>query len=122
MAKELTELQKKFLDVLFSDQCGGDLKKAKRSAGYSDNTALSEVVKGLEDEIVEAARSHLARNTAKAVISIVGVLDNPLALGNTNKLSAAKEILDRTGLVKPEKAIVDTSGGVLILPAKRKEE
>lgn len=122
MAKEFTELQKKFLDVLFSSQCRGDLSKAKRLAGYSDNTALSEVVKGLEDEIIERARAYLARHTAKAVVELMDVVNNPIKLGNATKITAIKEVLDRSGLVKPEKAIVDTSGGVLILPAKKKEE
>ena len=37
MARQLTENQVKFLEVLF-DEAGGDVVKAKKLAGYSDNT------------------------------------------------------------------------------------
>jgi hypothetical protein len=37
-------------------------------------------------------------------------------------MSAAKELLDRTGLVKTEKLQVESSGGVMLLPAKNKGE
>ena len=39
MARQLTENQVKFLEVLF-DEAGGDVVKAKKLAGYSDNTIL----------------------------------------------------------------------------------
>ena len=38
MARQLTERQQKFLDVLF-DEAGGDIPTAKRMAGYSDNSS-----------------------------------------------------------------------------------
>jgi hypothetical protein len=37
MAKQLTEMQQKFLEVLF-DEANGDVVQAKKLAGYSDNT------------------------------------------------------------------------------------
>jgi hypothetical protein len=37
-------------------------------------------------------------------------------------MSAAKELLDRTGLIKTEKVQVETSGGVMLMPPKNKEE
>jgi len=39
-------------------------------------------------------------------------------------MAAAKELLDRTGLIKTEKVQVESSGGVMLMPAKQvvKEE
>ncbi len=122
MAKELTELQKAFLEHLFSDACKGNPAKAKRAAGYSENTATAEVVKGLKDEIVEATRNYLATNSAKAAFGLVDLLDNPAKLGGATMLSAAKEVLDRVGVIKPEKVTIDTSGGVLLLPPKEESK
>ena len=119
MAKKLTEQQLKFLEVLF-DQAGGDPLLAKKMAGYSDNYPVSQVTKTLQDEIVEATQAYLARHGAKAAMKLVGVLDNPLALGNKDLMAASKDILDRIGVVKTEKVDI-TSNGVFILPAKRTE-
>ena len=37
-------------------------------------------------------------------------------------MSAAKELLDRTGLVKTEKVQVEAKGGVMLMPPKNTEE
>jgi hypothetical protein len=34
------------------------------------------------------------------------------------KMTAAKELLDRTGLVKTEKMQVESTGGVMLMPVK----
>ena len=120
MAKTLTDQQRLFLEVLF-DQAGGDVVKAKKLAGYSETYPTSAVVKTLQDEIVEATKAFIARNGPKAALSIVGVMDNPLELGVKEKMTAAKDILDRMGVVKTEKIDV-TSNGLFILPAKRGDE
>lgn len=117
MAKTLTDQQRLFLEVLF-DQAGGDVVKAKKLAGYHDTYPTSSVVKTLQDEIVEATKTFLARNGAKAAIGLVNVLDNPIELGVKEKMAAAKDILDRIGVTKTEKIDVGASG-VFILPAKR---
>ena len=58
MTKNLTEKQQKFLAALF-DEAGGDARLAKKMAGYSDETRLSEVVKPLKDEIMEATKEYM---------------------------------------------------------------
>ena len=120
MAKNLTDQQKLFLEVLF-DQAGGDAVKAKKLAGYSDTYPTSQVVKTLEEEIVAAAKQFLSRNGPKAAVGLVGVLDNPLELGVKEKLAAAKDILDRIGVAKTEKIDIG-SNGIFILPAKKVDE
>lgn len=120
MAKTLTDQQKLFLEVLF-EQANGDVVVAKKLAGYSDTYPTSSVIKTLQDEIVEATKSYLARNGAKAAIGVVSVVDNPTALGVKEKLAAAKDILDRIGVTKTEKVDV-TSNGLFILPTKRGDD
>ena len=117
MARELTEKQQKFLAVLF-DEAGGDVVAAKKLAGYSDSTATHDIVKGLKEEILEATQMFMARNAPKAAMAMVGGLYDPTELGIRDKLSVAKELLDRTGLVKTEKMQVEASGGVMLMPPK----
>lgn len=117
MARTLTERQKKLLEVLF-DEAGGDLVAAKKLAGYSDNTPTSEIVASLKEEIIDATHMYMARNAPKAAMSMVGALYDPTELGIRDKMTAAKELLDRTGLVKTEKMQVEAKGGVMLMPAK----
>jgi hypothetical protein len=117
MARQLSEKQEKLLAVLF-DEAGGDVIVAKKLAGYSDATSTSDIVKGIKDELMEATQLYMARNAPKAAMAMVGGLFDPTQLGIRDKLSAAKELLDRTGLVKTEKLQVETSGGVMLMPPK----
>lgn len=117
MARELNERQQKFLEVLFED-AGGDVVAAKKLAGYSDNTPTTAIVKGLKEEILEATQMYMARNAPKAAMAMTGALYDPTELGIRDKMSAAKELLDRTGLIKTEKVQVEASGGVMLMPAK----
>ena len=121
MARELTERQSKFLAVLM-DEAGGDISTAKLMAGYSANTTNTEVTNSLKEEIIDVTHSYLARNVPKAAMAMVGALYDPTELGIRDKMSAAKELLDRTGLVKTEKVQVEAKGGVMLMPAKVIEE
>ena len=117
MARELTMKQKVFLDVLF-EQAGGDMVQAKKIAGYADSSSTSEIIKGLKEEILEATQMYMARNAPKAAMAMTGALYDPTELGIRDKMSAAKELLDRTGLIKTEKVQVEAAGGVMLMPAK----
>ena len=120
MARQLTEKQQRFLDVLF-EEAGGSVVLAKKLAGYSESSSTSDITKGLKDEILEATQLYLARNAPQAAVAIAGSLSDPTQLGIRDKLSAAKELLDRTGLIKTEKVQVETSGGVVLMPPKNSE-
>jgi len=117
LPRELNERQQKFLEVLFED-AGGDVVAAKKLAGYSDNTPTTAIVKGLKEEILDATQMYMARNAPKAAIAMTHALFDPTELGIRDKMSAAKELLDRTGLVKTEKMQVEASGGVMLMPPK----
>jgi len=121
MARELSEKQQKFLDVLF-EEAGRDVVAAKKLAGYAENTPTTAIVKGLKEEILEATQMYMARNAPKAAMAMTGALYDPTELGIRDKMSAAKELLDRTGLIKTEKVQVEAAGGVMLMPAKAPTE
>jgi hypothetical protein len=118
MSRNLTEKQQKFLEVLF-DGAGGDVVQAKKLAGYGDSTSTTSIVESLKDEIGDRTRSYFARTAPKAAMAMVGALSDPTELGIRDKMSAAKDLLDRAGLGKVERVDVSSSsGGVFILPSK----
>mgnify|MGYP006325614769 CR=1 FL=1 len=80
MVKTLnTPQQDAFLNALFDNDVKGDIRKAMKKAGYSDTTATSVVVNSLKDQIISKSQEYLALNAGKAVMGLVGVLDNPNA-------------------------------------------
>ena len=119
--KTLTEKQQKFLDVLF-DEAGGDVVRAKELAGYSPNNSTTEIIKAIKEEVVEATQLYMARNAPRAAMSIVSGMVQPTELGMKDKLTAAKDLLDRVGLVKTEKVQVEATNGLMILPPKDSSE
>lgn len=120
--KKYTDKQLLFLDALMSE-AGGNIRKAMDIAGYSKTTKSGEVVKNLREEVIERASLMLAMNAPKAAFGIIGVLDDPSAMGARNSISAAREILDRTGLVKKEQVeVTSQGGGMFILPPKSSDD
>ena len=109
-------LQQLFLEVLFGDEARGDVVKAKVLAGYSPSYSTTALVASLEEEIIDATRKFLSRAAPKAAMAIESGLDDPVQLGFGNRMAAAKDLLDRAGIMKTER--VDVSGGVFILPPK----
>jgi len=118
MTRQLTEKQQKLLAVLF-DEAQGDLVQAKKLAGYADTTTVGDILPSIKEEVLEATQIYLARNAPKAAMSMVGALYDPTELGIRDKMAAAKELLDRTGLVKTEKMQVEAKGGVMLMPPKQ---
>jgi hypothetical protein len=113
MARNLTEKQLKFLEVLF-DEAGGDVVAAKKLAGYGETSSTSAIVESLKEEIGEKT----ARTAPKAAMAMVGALYDPTELGIKEKMVAAKDLLDRAGLGKVDKVDVTSSGGIFYLPPK----
>ncbi len=121
MARKLTERQQKFIDALFAE-ANGSVKDAKIIAGYSPNTNNHEIIKAMKEEILEATQLYMASNAPRAAMAMVEGLVDPTELGIRDKMSAAKELLDRTGLIKTEKVQVEASGGVMLMPKKQTED
>jgi hypothetical protein len=120
--KKLSERQEKFIEALLGE-AKGNVRQAMRIAGYSDSTAIREAMAPVAEEVAEAAQMLLALNAPKAALGMVGVLDDPSALGARNTVAAAKELLDRAGVVKKEKMEVKgPEGAMFILPPKQSTE
>jgi len=117
MARQLTEKQQKFLDVLF-DEARGDPVKAKKLAGYAEGVATAQVVGAIEDEIVERTKKFIAQSSTKAAYTMFSVMADPTDLGVKEKMTAAKDILDRAGFTKTDKVEVKASEPLFILPSK----
>ena len=118
----LNPRQRKFLDVLF-DEAEGNLRRAAKLAGYNDSTKLNVILRPIRDEVVERAKDYLALTSPEAVFSIYDVMVNPKQIGGKVKLDAAKEILDRAGVVKKEEAKAPQAvQNIFVLPEKKKVE
>jgi len=116
--KKYTEKQMAFLDALMGE-AKGNIRRAMDIAGYAKTTKSGEVVSNLREEVIKRASLMLALNAPKAAFGIVDVLDDPSSMGARNSISAAREILDRAGLVKKEQVeVTSTGGGMFILPPK----
>lgn len=114
MAKELTDRQSTFLDCLFDD-ANGNIRTAMKIAGYSENTKTSTVLQTLQEEVIDRTQMYLAANGPLAAMAMTGVLTDPTALGNRDRISAAREILDRTGIVKTERITVKADPSTIML-------
>src|SRR5210317_1884129 len=119
--RQLTEKQQKFLDVLF-EEARGSMVEAKKLAGYSPTQHTAGIVESLKDEILERTNMYLAQSAPRAAMAMAGALIDPTELGIKEKMQAAKEVMDRVGIVKSEKVQVEATGGVMLLPPKRVED
>ena len=83
-------------------------------AGNSSTTETSGVVGPFKEEITEWAGMIFGMNGPKAVFGILDVLNDPSAMGAHNAISAAREILHITGLVKKEQVEVTANTGEML--------
>ena len=121
MARNLTEKQRKFLDVLF-EEAQGSPAKAIKLAGYAQGISSTSVLNALQDEVAELTKKFLATRGPQAAWSMMEILNNPTDLGNKEKMAAAKDLLDRAGFVKTEKVEVKAESPLFILPPKENED
>lgn len=121
MAKEInTVLQNAFLNVLFDEDVKGDIRKAMKKAGYSENTSANDVIAPLQDQIIDRSRKFMALHAGKAAYGLVDLMDNPNVLGGKNKIAAAESLLDRIGIVKKDETLANLpKGAIILLPPKR---
>ena len=116
---ELTEKQKLFLSALFGE-ANGEPRAAAEIAGYAP-TSYPKVVHGLKDQIIERAEMVLAAHSPKAAISMANAINDDGSIPGANiRMEAAKQVLDRVGLVKKEKIDINAkvAHGIFILPPK----
>jgi|TARA_R100000322_G_scaffold40041_2_gene24975 hypothetical protein len=121
MARNLTEKQQKFLDVLF-EEAGGNLSTARKLAGYADGVSSKAIAESLSEEIADLTKKFISSSAVKAAYSMFEVMNNPTDLGNKEKMAAAKDVLDRSGFIKTEKVEVSAANPLFILPQKADED
>lgn len=119
--KQLTERQQALLDALVGE-AQGNIRVAMDMAGYSKHTSVAEAIRPIREEVTDAAALMVAMNAPRAAGAMIGVLSDPAALGAKNVIAAAKEVMDRAGVIKKEKITVEGGGGGLfILPPKNEQ-
>lgn len=116
--REFTPKQKKFL-TLYANNNFLNPKECAEKAGYK--TDYWNLISSLKQDIKEIAESILIGAAPEAASTVTSLLssDKPVANAQT-KLAAAREVLDRTGVVKAERHEHDhkIAGGIFLLPVK----
>ena len=117
--RNLTDMQEKFLDVLYGE-AQGNPREAARLAGYSENS-YPKVIKNLKKEIIELEETHLSTHSAKAATRLITLLDEDGTTPQASiRLAAANSVLDRVGLTKKDQLDINMKAlhGIFILPPK----
>ena len=117
--RNLTDMQEKFLDVLFGE-AQGNPREAARLAGYSEHS-YPKVIRNLRKEITELAENHLSTHSAKAATRLTTLLDEDGTTPHASiRLAAANSVLDRVGIVKKDQLDISMKAlhGIFILPPK----
>lgn len=96
------------------------LKIAKLEAGYVDSMSLSNILSGIEEDLLRYANLEIKLALPKAINKLKGVLDDPEQKGATNVIAASASVLDRAGVVKKESKEVNITmpSGVAFMPQK----
>ena len=117
--RNLTDMQEKFLDVLFGE-AQGNPREAAKIAGYSEHS-YPKVIRNLKKEITELAENHLSTHSARAATRLTALLDEDGTTPQASiRLAAANSVLDRVGIVKKDQLDINMRAmhGIFILPAK----
>jgi hypothetical protein len=117
--RPLTEKQTLFLQHLVGNDF--NIKEAMKEAGYGRQDKVG-LMRSLHKEIVGLAESFLLSKAPEAIGVLAEIMVSDEAIPQANvKLQAAKEVLDRIGIVKKEELNISHthSGGILILPSKK---
>lgn len=120
--RKLTNKQQKFLEVLFGE-AEGNPQIAMDMAGYV-RVSFHDLLSSLHDEIIKKAEQFIAFHAPAAAMGLTGILLGTDEKPNTNaRMEAARQILDRAGIVKKDKMDINIDAGVtlFVLPPKDKE-
>lgn len=118
--KEPTEeKQIAFFDNLVEN--GGLVGQAAEAAGYSKSYAY-QLAKKYKEYLLDRVEGHIFLSSVKAAKVLTDTMDDDGTTANGKlRMEAAKDVLDRSGVIKTEKSElkVEAPNGVLILPAKK---
>lgn len=120
--KPLTEAQERFIDAIVEQR--GNVAQACAQLDISETWGYK-LVRQLREHIIARAESILALHAPRAAFEYADALDGTTIPANqTQRMEAAKQILDRVGIIKKEKVEIDANvnGGILILPPRKPVE
>ena len=98
--RNLTDMQEKFLDVLFGE-ARGNPREAAKLAGYSSHS-YPKVIRNLKKEITELAETHLSTHSAQAANRLITLLDED---GTTPQASIRLAAANSIGIRQLELAL-----------------
>lgn len=117
-AAKISDMQDALLEALFSD-ARGDFEQAKKIAGYPRTAKLEAILAGgLKEAIIERSKTELALHAPQAAMSLGKLLTGISPPDAKLKLAAIVQVLDRVNIVKTDTVVIDTKGGLFILPSK----
>lgn len=92
-----------------------ELVKVSKQAAYKwlENEEFANELKKIDDEILSENKKILSRKAKKAIYALEDVIDH--SKNDLARVSAAKEILDRTGYEAEQKLTLDGAAPVQIL-------
>ena len=118
--RKLTPKQKKFLK-LYAENNFKQPRDCALKAGYAQSVA-HKVASDMKEEVLSLTSDLLLAHAPSAAMALVDTMnsDKPIPNGAL-KVKSATEILDRSGVVRPEKIEHDhkVSGGLFFLPVKQ---
>ena len=118
--RKYTAKQKKFLK-LYAENGFSNSRECAEKAGYRTDKHL-EIVNQLKDDILEITKDLLLSRAPEAATAMIDIVSSEKPIPNAQqKLAAAKEVLDRVGVVKPEKVEHEhkVTGGLFLIPTKQ---
>ncbi len=111
----LDDKEKLVLELLFTEECKGDVQKAAKLAGLEGDFS-----KALTVGIRHKTEEFLHLNAPKAALKLLLLLENPSLPGAKTQLTAIKEVLGITGIFQREDKQANTIiQPVIMLPDKR---
>ena len=119
---KLTDKQELFLELLFDENISSPQEAAKL-AGYKIPVSQIVKTKEMSKAILERTQQFTALHAPHAIMTMIDATRNPDKKGIMNAVTAAKELLDRGGLVKKDKLEIETTviRPVVELPELNKE-
>lgn len=119
---ELSNQELLFLEILFDESFNPycDPEIAKQGAGYPDHVSAKTLMRKLKSVMQEDVQGYLLTKAPLAAKVLTDILRDGNPSPAVDKLiSAATQILDRSGVTKKDKQEVEIKvpDGILILPA-----
>ncbi len=117
---DLTPQEQLFLDYLFDGNSIRHPDEAKVLAGYAQDYPWLKIISKCKEALIEKYDNYLTLTSAKGLVGLVDIIENPQIPGSAIKLKAILELLDRGGVVKKEskESSVNAPNYVFLLPQK----